>query len=222
MQTMSKTHASSMLASFATLKSLSDEKKYLSPYQILGEFIRYIVISNSLYSFSAIEMKNLLNEHFKFLIPEAVIKTSVKNMAGISLANGTYSVIMSQVGTDPLFEAKKKEADEYSAGIIRLFSEYISNKTGNTTIAEDELTHELVTFLIKDQPTSSTKYTDLISEFILKNESDQKLQQVLDRIREGSILYIGLSHNINETGSIRKPLTIYLGTEILFSLVGYN
>ena len=41
-------------------------------------------------------------------------------------------------------------------------------------------------------------------------------------IKEGSILYIGLNHNINETGSLRKPLTLFLGTEVLFSLYGYN
>ena len=41
-------------------------------------------------------------------------------------------------------------------------------------------------------------------------------------IREGSILYIGLNHNISETGSLRKPLTLFLGTEVLFSLYGYN
>ena len=31
------------MASFATLKSLSDVKKYQSPYQILREFINYIM-----------------------------------------------------------------------------------------------------------------------------------------------------------------------------------
>lgn len=33
---------------------------------------------------------------------------------------------------------------------------------------------------------------------------------------------MGLSHSIGENGSITKPLTLYLGTEILFSLAGYN
>ena len=39
---------------------------------------------------------------------------------------------------------------------------------------------------------------------------------------EDSILHMGLTHNIGETGSITKPLALYLGTEILFSLIGYN
>ena len=39
---------------------------------------------------------------------------------------------------------------------------------------------------------------------------------------EGSIIYIGLNHNINETGSLTKKLTLFLGTEVLFSLLGLN
>ena len=54
--TLQKTNRTSIMASFATLKSLSDVKKYQSPYQILREFINYIIVSDSLYSFSAVEI----------------------------------------------------------------------------------------------------------------------------------------------------------------------
>ena len=39
---MKMSTSTSVLASFATLKSLSDEKKYQNPYQILREFIQYL------------------------------------------------------------------------------------------------------------------------------------------------------------------------------------
>lgn len=58
--------------------------------------------------------------------------------------------------------------------------------------------------------------------FIISHENDIKLQECLNDIREGSILYIGINYNINETGSIIKPLTLFLDTEVLFSLMGYN
>lgn len=58
--TLQKTNRTSIMASFATLKSLSDAKKYQSPYQLLSKFINYIILSDSLYSFSAVEMKNRL------------------------------------------------------------------------------------------------------------------------------------------------------------------
>ena len=39
---MNQQCTASVLASYATLKSLSDDKKYQGPYQMLREFIRYI------------------------------------------------------------------------------------------------------------------------------------------------------------------------------------
>ena len=215
-------NTTSIMASFATLKSLSDAKKYQSSYQILREFINYIIISDSLYSFSAVEMKNRLNSHFSFSIPEAVVKTSLKNMTGATLTDGIYTISKTEVCSDKQFEETKRESDEYETRIIRQLSEYISVRTGNTMISEETLTQELSSFLVEDVSLHSTKYSELIGEFVLKNQHNKEIQDGLNKIREGSILYIGLSHSIGDTGSIAKPLTLYLGTEILFSLVGYN
>ena len=118
--------ATSLLASFATLKGLSDEKKYKSPYQILQEFIRYVVLTESLHSFFSIEMKRLLNEHFSFQIPEAIIKTAAKNMDGVVLNNNLYSVSADLSGQSSVFEEKKTEADEYSLSLLEDISQYIS------------------------------------------------------------------------------------------------
>ncbi len=131
---MQKRNSTSVLASYATIKSLADEKKYQSPYQILREFIRYIITTDSLYTFSAIEMKNRLNEYFGFSIPEAVIKTSVKRMKGVILKRGIYSVALGEIENDLLFEKKKKEADNNESYIIQLLSEYITSKIGDKNI----------------------------------------------------------------------------------------
>lgn len=222
MITKASTDVVSELASFAILKSLSDEKKYQSPYQILKEFVTYIIYSESLRDFSAVEMKNLLTEYFDFNIPEAVVKTTLKQIDGITLANKKYSVNLPEIKTNSDFETKKKEADAYASKIIKLLSEYISERDNSLSVSEEILTQELADFLIEDQTEHSNRYTDLIGEFILKNEKDEDIQKGLNKIRQGSILYIGLSHNIGEVGSITKPLALYLSTEILFSFAGYN
>ena len=59
---MNKTTA--ILASFATLKSLNEKNKYKSSYQLLGEFINYIIHTRKLLMFTAIEMKNYLFDIF--------------------------------------------------------------------------------------------------------------------------------------------------------------
>jgi len=217
-----KSTATSLLASFATLKSLSDEKKYKSPYQILQEFIRYIIITESIHSFTAIEMKGLLDEHFSFQIPEAVIRTAAKSMDGIVLNNNTYSVSADLSCKSSVFEEKKTEANEYSLTLLADISDFISNRLPGKPINKNAVLNELIQYLVDDHPLLTNQYYDLISEYIIKNEQNKSIQDGLNRIREGSVLFIGLSHNINETGSISKPLTLYLSTEILFSLVGYN
>lgn len=218
---MKISNATSQLAAFAMIKSLSDEKKYQSPYQILAEFIRSIIIDKKLYRFSAFEVKNLLSEMFGFNIPEAVIRSTARKMAGINLSNGIYIVTVTELGTDSLFVEKKKEVDEISTDTIAQLAKYLQEKTGGEAVPTDTLIQELVSFLMGEEATSG-KHTDLIGEFILENEHNTDVQDYLNKVREGSILYIGLAHNIRETGSITKPITLYLGTEILFSLVGYN
>ena len=219
---MQKRNNISILASFATIKSLSDEQKYQSPYQILSEFIRHIILTDALYAFTAVEMKCLLNEHFDFAVPEAVVKSSLKHMAGISLADSVYNVAVSEIGTDSLFEQKKHEADEYNSNILLQLIEYVKARTGEEEPNESVLTQELIGFLIEDQDTQSHRYTDFISEFVIKNEHNPDIQKGLDKIREGSVLYIGISQNISEVGRLNEPLTLYLGTEVLFSLAGFN
>lgn len=208
----------SLLASFATLKSLSDAKKYESPYQILAEFVRYIISIESIRTYQACEMKNLLNDFFGFSIPESVIRTTSRKMSEITVKDGYYTISEIGKGTDPLFNTKIKEAGNTSADFISSLTEYISEQTG-LIVQENEITQELIGFLVDDQ---SGKYTDLIGKFILKNEKDEKIQSELSQLKSGSILYIGLNHNIGETGGIAKHLTLFLGTEILFSLIGYN
>lgn len=219
---MNNTYSIPILASFATIKSLADDKVYQNPYQLLSEFIIYVIHTEKLHAFTASDMKAKLTNHFEFHLPEAVVKTTAKKMTGITSENGIFSVSFDSLGSDSLFKEKKNEADESSADVIQAITEYIKSRTDGKSIHDEELTQDIVNFLIDDKPFSSGKYTDLIGEFILKNEKDPKTHDSLEKIREGSILFIGLAHNINETGSITKPLSLYLSTEILFSLAGYN
>ena len=213
----------SILASFVTMKSLVDAKQYQSPYQILAEFIQYIIIKNNLHSFTAEEMKNSLFKVFGFEIPEAVVKSTARGTQFINTENRSYHVNHVELKDNATFEEIKTVAEANNSDIIDLLIAFAQEANPASVILADELTQEFIAYLLDDQQTTAEgKYTDLIGQFILKNESDEKIQSTLTAIKEGSILYIGLNHNINETGSLRKPLTLFLGTEVLFSLYGYN
>ncbi len=219
---MVQSNTTSILASFATMKSLFDAKSYQNLYQLLAEFISYIIAINKLRSFTAVEMKNRIKESFGFEIPEAVVKTSVRGLDFITSGNNQFNVDNAKLYSDTVFEEKRLEAENANTDIIDQLKAFVMEKEPSNTIWPDTLTEEFVAFLIDDEPKPGSKYTELISQFILKNEENVKIKEALSAIREGSILYIGLNYNINETGSIRKPITLYLGTEVLFSLYGYN
>ena len=211
----------SILASFATLKNLTDKKKYQSPYQLLQEFIKYIIVSDKICIFTAIEMKNRLSETFGFVIPEAVIKTTSKKLPFVKIEQGVFYVNQKDINTDYMFKDLLTKADSDNFKLYESLLSFVKDKMPSKEIDERQLTHEFISFVI-DEPTSSNNYLKLISEFVLKNENDKKIQEELATIREGSILYIGLTNNISETGSLSKKLTLFLDTEVLFSLLGYN
>ena len=220
---MSSNNPTSILASFSTMKSLVDAQQYQSPYQILAEFIQYIIIKSNLHSFTAIEMKNRLFEVFGFDIPEAVVRTTVRGLQFVKTENRIYHVNQIELKDNSAFEEMKAVAEANNTDIIDLLIAFAQETDPSSAIWADALTQEFIAYLLDDQQTTAAgKYTDLIGRFILKNESEEKIQSALTAIREGSILYIGLNHNISETGSLRKPLTLFLGTEVLFSLYGYN
>lgn len=218
--------STSILASFVTLKSLTETKTYQSSYQLLSEFIEYIIIENSVYNFSAIEMKNKLKEFFGFDIPEAVIKTATKSLSYVTKVKTEFQVNHSHIdemrNKIKILNEAKLSAERNSSNILSMLQRYIEEQSPGEIIDQNALEHDFISFLVADQQSYSGKYTRLIGAFIISHENDIKLQECLNDIREGSILYIGINYNINETGSIIKPLTLFLDTEVLFSLMGYN
>ena len=213
----------SILASYSTLKSMVDANQYKDAYQILAEFIQYIIVKNNIHTFGALQMKNLLFDEFGFNVPEAVVNAATKHISFISRNKRTYTVDSSTLKADESFEEKRDSAEATNSEIINLLISFAKSTDSTSDISENELTQEFIAFLLDDHQTVSTnKYTELIGRFVLKYESDEKVQSALTAIREGSIIYIGLNHNMKQVGSIKKTLTLFLEMEVLFSLVGYN
>lgn len=217
---MSKPEA--ILASYVTFKELYSKGQYKNSYQILAEFIKYIIITENVYSFTLSEMKNQLKKVFGFDLPTAVIKTSVKGINHVTKnsLNDEYIVELGYLKASVDFKIFQENATSDSEYVSRALIEFTGEKFPARYIDEKALIQEFIAYLLEDS--FEGQYHDIISEFILFNEHDEAIQSRIKSVREGSILYSGLNYNISETGSIKKPLTLYLDTEILFFLVGYN
>ena len=215
---MKQDNSTSTIASFAVLKALNDAKIYKSPYQLLGNFIGYIIVSDKLYVFGLAEMRLKLTEYFGFNVPDVVIKSSLKTLKYVSKNNNTYSVDMSGYSNKEQFSSLKTEAESKYADIINSIIEFVKETHPDTN--KEKVVRAVIAYLISDTP--STDYREEIGKFIISKENDEELQKFLNAVREGAILYLGINHNIGEQGSLKHELTLYLDTEILFDLLGYN
>ena len=110
------------IASFALLKALNDSGKYKSPYQLLSNFIGYVVYDEHLHTFTLPEMRDRLQSHFGFKIPEAVIKTALKTLGFINRVNNAYQVDDSLCNDDGQFvEVKNNKETKYDEIADKIF-----------------------------------------------------------------------------------------------------
>lgn len=215
---MKKDNPISTIAAFAVLKALNDSKAYKSPYQLLGCFIDYIIESEQLHTFEAAEIRLKLQNSFGFNVPEAVIKSSLKSLEFVKRNNNEYAVTRAEHNTRKQFVAMKADAESTYGAIVDSIIESVKKTHPNAD--KDKIAKAVITHLVDEYHDSD--YSEEISTFIVSNEANNKLQEFINAVREGGILYLGINHNISEYGSLKHDLTLYLDTEILFDLLGYN
>ncbi len=214
-----------LLASVALFRDLYDNNKDI--YHIITEFIRSAINFHSKWSITSTECAHILSVTFGFDIPEAVIKSCLRNRlkkAGeLTVENGVYT-------TTDRFQRNDKIYIEHSS-LNQVYSEIIQSlissiNVRSVTPLNDDQTSKLVQsfndYLLDDK--NGGDYANDISYFILANQDKNGFKDKLNKIEEGVILYAGIrySSNINDLGLWHSNLTIFLDTEILFSAVGFH
>ena len=212
------------LASLALFRKLYDQKKDI--YFILDVFIKDAIHKCRLVSFSAFEIKNLIQDEYGFnSIPEGVISATLKR--AYKKENGKFFVDQNVVvalgadSTTTLLNADEiSETNDY---IINSLVKYIELKQNSELDSSDKevLIQSLCEFIIGE---SVTKYEEYISAFVVSKQDDLEFAKKLNTIKEGVVLYSGIQYNdnVNELGRWNSPLTLYLEQDVIFHLAGYN
>ncbi len=212
---------SMQLASLAVFRELYDSEKDV--YGVICAFLGDIIISNAKYRFSLPEITNLLNRTFSFSIPEAIVATSLRRL-NVEKENSFYTVNdITMIGNFKVTTLQEEIGTSNDIIIEDLFSFVESVKNIELTKRKKEkIVHSFCAFLLDES--NGGEYYEYISGFAIQNKHDTEFRKKVNKIREGVILYSGLTYNsnLNEIGSWRKKLTIYLDTEILFHFAGYN
>jgi hypothetical protein len=213
---------SNCLASLALFRGMYDSNNDV--YSILCEFIKDIIINEAKYSFSLSEINHLLNSTYDFKIPDAVTKTAIRKIDGITLNNGIYSIDRTKISIKNNLSNIKSTIIQDNDSIIEKLIKFVEKEIDKTVDEEIEtlIVHAFCQFLLDNS--YNENYSDLVSAFFLENSDDESFMNKINQIREGVILYSGIKYNgnLNETSNWRTEFTIYLDTEILFHFAGYN
>lgn len=208
------------LASMAVFSQLHNDSK--SIYDIIRAFICSYLNEVHPYSFSISSFAAGLNSFFNFSLPSSVIQTGLKKIKGITCSNGEYNVDYTEFPQETHFQIdeRRKDNDE----IIRRLITFVEDKKKESLQDNEKrgLLNDFQHFLLNEQYKSY--FSNYISAFIIANKDDEKLRLQLNEIREGAIIYSGITTDADlaRLGSWKNQLTIFLDTEILFHIAGFN
>lgn len=208
-----------VLSSVAVLRSLAE--KSVDIYQVLFRFIKQAVDLEPDRPYKLSEIKDLLNKSYGFdKIPESVISKclSLNKSApdSFQFKNKRYHFISNSSQSDSFAETIEYNDTRYQRIIDKLYMFTNEKCVPNRDNLEEEFLH----FLYKNNV--DTTYSIIISEFLEANKSDSDFIQDLNKVREGMLIYQGLTWNGDgvELKSWNKKLNLILSTEFLYYLSG--
>ena len=216
-----------LLASLAVFRELYN--KDIDIYSIIAQFLCDLIKSHSLNNFDISQISKLLNDSFEFDIPIPVIKTALQRIEYLNKEGRKYIVDVNKKKESISTEVIDRTNDikESHNVIFNELSAYVEDKKKIklSEIEIKELHNNFCNYLLEEN--IDDKYLEYISSFVIRNQGDKDFFKKINTIREGVILYSGLkytndSYNLNEFGNWRKELNIFLDTEIIFHLAGYN
>lgn len=207
------------LAAVAVFRELYDQEKDI--YDVLALYIKERILDNKLCSFTCAEITHNLNDTNSFKLGESVVKSALKRL-GIPRENGRYLVpntFLEEASTDSYNKQRLQNET-----LFRDLEKYIETEQERQLSVEqtEKLRQQFFDYIVgKD---SSGEYSLLISKYIMKVSLDSNYYEVINRIKEGILIYEGIcySGNISELGKWSAELNIYFEMETLFYIVGYN
>ena len=211
------------MASLAVFRELYSKEHDI--YNVIGEFIKQIYADHNIRSIVSIcDIYNHLKNDYGFSVPTAVVQSSLKRIKGIKVSNDRVFIADDFIGEYSDVHKTILDNQIKNEKILDDFISYVEEKKDNK-LNEEEITkakRSFCCFMIDEHVISS--YSEYVSLFIVQHRNNPEFLQQIDSIREGLLIFVGLNYQStgNQLDVFDTDLHIYLETEILFNLVGYN
>lgn len=212
------------LASWAVFKQLCDEGQK-NIYEVLRDFIKATISRNSLRTFTDSSLTELVNKDYEFNLKTAIVAFAIKELAlRRDLNTGNYNCDPSQFIDEACLDKKILESTQVNNEILNTLFAYVEQEQDIVLndVEKASLVQSFINYLI-DNSYSDANST-IISAFILRCRKDLKMSAGLSNILEGVVRYIGISFDTPASASSHwtNEMTIYLDTEVLFHMAGFN
>ena len=208
-----------LICSLATWRTLREQQK--TQNDVIAIFCQHVIGQKyATLPFSVEELQQELQKVYGFELPNSVIdevlsKTlsnilnkkenkykltkEIKNTIDLSVSIANYEKQYQIFLNDLLNFLKLKPINKNPNEALDLFNEYLLRENTDKALDKEIFVH--------------------FGNFLLQNE--RKYKELLQTVKEGCILYDGLTYNVCKTKNFNK-LILFLDTEIIFSARGYN
>ena len=210
----------------ASLTVFRDLYERMDVYDVIAEFIKDIIIKNSIYTFTLAEMTSKLRQEYSFSLPDGVIKTTLHRYNRLyPLNNNNYTVVQPINKIKSVLPENTELKLRAQENLMENLCEFIKTNSGQeslTTIEIQNINNEFCQYLLQINAPANGTYSDFISAFILSKEENKDYIKTIDSMREGVILNSALNYCNPTLQKWNKPITIYFAMEILFDAMGLN
>lgn len=221
-----------MLMSVVTYSEIYEEGKFKNNYDILQQFIMYILIKDNMIDITEVEVKEKLKDRFEFVnLPFAIIDKTLQNMCNSGLleitkniSGNSYRVNKERISSEFLNNEIEKYEDQVKENLKIIKSElgqYFKELYGKeiTDSDYDEIINKYNNF-IKDSVKCDDTNSE-ISKFIVC--CNEKVRGLVQQNINAYIIFEGLNYDIVNTElKITNDVKLFLDMEILFDISGYN
>ena len=211
------------MASLATFRKMVKDRQ--SIYDVIGQLAGQIIIEKAIQYIDYASLRNLMKQEAGIDVPISIVKTSMKHIDFVD-TDSTQVIVNEKLTkeleneTKELLDANKKRDQEVYNSLVN----FVEGKT-HESLSNDEKTQlikDFCAYMVNDA--YNVKYADYISNFFLTKETDPFFMEQMSQIREGLLIFLGLAYNVNDAqiDVVDTPLSLYLDTEILFHMAGFN
>lgn len=210
------------LASWAVLKELSDNDRR-DVYEILRDFIKSSIYIHGLRSFTISDITAIVNSDYDFNVKNAIIAHAIGPLK-LAIKDKKYLCDPNDYVKDAQIAESIKKSEVDTQKLLDKLLEYIHQQSSDidVNLSRNEICHSFARFILDNN--YEDKYSTYISAFVIKCNEDKDYAHILKRVLDGVVLYSGITFSapVKASSKWRDELTLYLDTEVLFHMAGFN